>query len=139
MGLLFSKTTKPENVKKFLNFGIEVTYSCDETTNIDKYDNKIRKIAKKYKINETASDWIIGTRGIQFEKAFQKINKKNILNFIKNIPDEYKVSILFISFTDTNNQYNVWHMIFYDKKINPDLSWLSKEDIKIYEEAYNRS
>ncbi len=136
MGLFFSKTPKPENIKKFLNLGIEVTYNCDETTNIKEYDNKIRKIAKKYKIDETASDWTEGIRAIQFEKAFQKRNKKNILDFIKNIPKEYKVSILFISYTDTSNQYGVWHMIFYKKRINPDLSWLSKEDIKIYEEAY---
>ncbi len=47
--------------------------------------------------------------------------------------------MLFISFTDTNDQYDVRHMIFYEKNIYPDLTWLSKEDIEIYKEAYKRS
>jgi hypothetical protein len=136
MGIFISKNYKPENIKNIQNYGIEVTYYSGHTlNNIKKYDKKIKTIAKKYKIKETATDFNMkeNIRSIQFEDKFE--NKNQVLQFIKNIPKEYKISILFISYIDTNDNYDVWHMIFYNKKINPDFSWLSKEDKEIYDTA----
>jgi hypothetical protein len=70
---------------------------------------------------------------IQFEDKFK--NKTNLNKFINNIPKEYKISILFISYTDINDNYSIWYMIFPNKNIYPDLNWLSNEDKEIYNNA----
>ncbi len=134
MGNFFSEIKKePTNIKKLDRFGIEISY--DGNKNIKIYDKKLYKIGDKYKLIDGGSDFDFKEklRSIMFLVDYK--NREKLIGFIKELPKDYKITILFIDYIDTNNESDIWHMIFYEKNIKPDLNWLTPLDKNIFNAA----